>query len=166
MTEQTWIDPRIDRSEWGAGQWDGEPDKVQWTDEVTGHVCLAKRNPRSGNWCGYVGVAPSHPWHGKDYDDLPDYGPKVHGGLTFSDLCQEGPPEATICHIPAPGEPDGLWWFGFDCHHYMDFAPGAAALNRKYGFNFSDSDESYKPLAYVKNECASLAKQLAAVSCS
>lgn len=162
MNEQTWIDARVDRSEWGAGAWDGEPDKVQWTDETTGLVCLAKRHPRSGNWCGYVGVSDKHPWHGKGYSDLPDYGPEVHGGLTFADACQEGPPDQTICHIPEAGTPDHLWWFGFDCHHCDDYAPGSAAFNRKHGFD--DPSETYKPLGYVKQECADLARQIAAVS--
>jgi hypothetical protein len=162
MNEQTWIDGRVDRSKWGPGDWDGEPDKAQWTDEATGLVCLAKRHYTSGNWCGYVGVAPGHPWHGKGYNDCDV---DVHGGLTFADTCQEGPPEQTICHIPAPGEPDGLWWLGFDCHHAWDLAPGTQAFWRERGQDhiFTGSDETYRTLGYVKRECAKLAQQIAAV---
>jgi hypothetical protein len=153
MTEQTWIDGRVDRSKWGPGEWDGEPDKVQWTDSSTGLVCLAKRNSHYGNWCGYVGVAPGHQCHGKGYDDLDV---EVHGGLTFAGGCDEGPPEQTICHVPEPGAPDHLWWLGFDCHHAWDLAPGSNAYWRERG----KPDEHYRPLPYVKGQCAALAKQI------
>jgi len=161
MNEQTWIDPRTDRSEWGSGEWDGEPDKVQWTDEGTGLVCLAKRNPHSGNWCGYVGVSAAHPWHSKGYSDDALEDVRVHGGLTFSDSCQEGPPEQTICHIPDPGEPDGLWWFGFDCHHAWDYAPYNAKMAKDHPCFARTSDEIYRTLGYVKSECRGLAQQIA-----
>lgn len=163
MNEQTWIDPRVDRTDWGRGEWDGEPDKMQWTDGATGLVCLAKRNPRSGNWCGYVGVAPGHPWHGKSYNDVEA---EVHGGLTFADGCQEGPPEQTICHVPAPGEADDLWWLGFDCHHAWDFAPGMHARGVKLDpvLFARDWNETYKSLSYVRKECGDLARQIAAAT--
>jgi hypothetical protein len=35
----------IDKSEWGPGAWQGEPDTGQWTDEAAGLPCLAKRQP-------------------------------------------------------------------------------------------------------------------------
>lgn len=164
MTEQTWIDGRVDRSKWGPGEWDGEPDKVQWTDASTGLVCLAKRHPTSGNWCGYVGVAESHPWHGKSYNDE-GVDVDVHGGLTFAGECQEGPPEQTICHVPALGEADNLWWLGFDCHHAWDLAPGMAAYWREQGKEhiFANADEVYRSLPYVRSQCALLAARCNAV---
>lgn len=58
----------MDKSTWGDGPWQHEPDKVQWTDEATGLPCLAVRN-RFGAWCGYVGVDEDHPWHGLGCDD-------------------------------------------------------------------------------------------------
>lgn len=155
MQEQTWIDSRCDRSKWGAGEWDGEPDKVQWKDEATSLACLAKRNPSSGAWCGYVGVSDTHPWHKKDYS-AEGVDVDVHGGLTYADECQEGPPDQTICHVPAPGEPDSLWWFGFDCMHAWDVAPG-------YTSSFSFGDAYYRTLDYVRRECTGLARQLAAL---
>jgi len=163
MTEQTWIDSRVDRTDWGPGEWDGEPDKMQWADPATGLVCLAKRNAHGGNWCGYVGVDATHPWHGKGYNDLPDYGPEVHGGLTFADKCQQGPPEQTICHIPEPGQPEHLWWFGFDCHHGYDMAPDSTAYWRKAGkLELIDADEQYRSLRYVRGQCEALARQIRA----
>lgn len=166
MNERTWIDPRCDRSKWPAGAWDGEPDKVQWKDAGTGLACLAKRHQRSGHWCGYVGVAPDHPWHGKGYDALPDYGPSVHGGLTFAADCQEGPPEETVCHIPDPGEPEHLWWFGFDCAHSGDRSPQDEVYARDRGHPFTRSmDETYKALGYVRAECGRLAAQVKELRC-
>lgn len=160
MKEQTWMDPRCTREGWRSGPWDDDPDKVQWKDEATGLPCLAKRHASSGHWCGYVGVDPSHPWYGKCYSDLPDYGPDVHGGLTFADECQEGPPEQTVCHIPEPGEPEHLWWFGFDCHHAWDLSPQDEVSSEKYGYSLRGG--TYKPLQFVKNQCAKLAAQVAA----
>lgn len=161
MNEQTWIDSRVDRSEWPAGEWDGEPDKVQWNDEATGFACIAKRQASSGHWCGYVGVEPGHPWHGKDYNDVRivnedgdvDY-PDVHGGLTYSDECQEGPPDQTVCHIPEPGKPEHLWWLGFDCHHSWDTSPRDIARDSMFW-----REGQYRSLAYVKHECRKLALQ-------
>lgn len=154
----------IDRAAkgWPSGAWDGEPDKVQWPDVATGLPCLAVRHGHSGHWCGYVGVAEGHPWHGKDYDNLNDW-PEVHGGLTFADMCRPNGDEARdICHLPEPGEPDHVWWLGFDCAHYGDRSPQDEAYARDRGYPFTRSpEETYKTLAYVKAECASLAAQIA-----
>src|SRR6266436_107280 len=54
----------IDRTGWTEGPWDQEPDRLEWKDATTGLTCLAVRN-RFGAWCGYVGVPPTHAWHGK-----------------------------------------------------------------------------------------------------
>ena len=152
----------IDRAAlgWPAGPWDGEPDKVQWPDEATGLPCLAVRNPRAGYWCGYVGVPPGHPLHGKDYSEV-DF--EVHGGLTFADECTPGENEAQgICHVPEPGEPDHVWWLGFDCAHAWDFSPQDRKLADERGYPFLIMDgEQYRTLAYVQQECASLAAQIA-----
>lgn len=215
----------VDKSAWARGPWDGEPDKRQWPDPDTGLPCLAVRGP-AGAWCGYVGVMPGHPWHGKDYDacvspelhddhESDDKGwhynctpsgiLRAHGGLTFASGCSELTRErweqwraniegrenearqyprgsvarimqeratelesfeawheygrATfICHLPEPGEPDNVWWFGFDCAHSGDLAPKYDGLG---GHHFGD--DMYRDLAYVEREVTSLAKQLAAV---
>lgn len=77
----------VDKSEWLDGPWKYEPDKKQWRDEATGLPCLIVRGP-SGSLCGYVGVPPTHPAYGKQYDDV---SVEVHGGLTFADKCAEAP---------------------------------------------------------------------------
>ncbi len=151
----------LDRSEWAADpQWDDEPDKVQWPDESTGLPCLAVRNAHSGYWCGYVGVAEGHPSYGVNYDDVYV---GVHGGLTFSDKCRPGNTEDRgICHIPGPGEPDHVWWLGFDCGHCMDYSPNDLKRAEERGGMWRiDTGSSYRTLAYVKEQCRQLAEQLA-----
>jgi hypothetical protein len=111
----------IDKSGWSRGPWDDEPDKVSYRDDATGLPCLIKRNPE-GVLCGYVGVANGHPAYGQRYE-MVDV--DVHGGLTYSDHCQDGPEDTAICHIPAPGEPDDVWWLGYDCGHSFDYCPNA-----------------------------------------
>jgi len=149
----------IDRAGWPAGEWDEEPDKVQWQDAETGLPCLAKRHPSLGHWCGYVGVPAGHWAHGKGYDDV---SVDVHGGLTYADTCQAGADEATaICHVPAPGEPDHVWWLGFDCAHAWDASPYDYLRAQKGGIWAMSSDDKYRTLDYVQRQCAHLAAQLA-----
>lgn len=150
----------VNRTDWDPGPWDSEPDKVQWQDPETGLPCLAVRNYQMGNWCGYVGVDENHPWYEvDDRDDRLDV--SVHGGLTFSGFCAENDKEHGICHRPDPGEPDHVWWFGFDCCHAFDLAPGLVATIKTYGHRGFPGDV-YRDLSYVKSECADLAKQLRA----
>jgi hypothetical protein len=153
----------IDRAAlgWPAGPWDGEPDKVQWPDAATSLPCLAVRNRRRGNWCGYVGVAPDHPLHGKGYSDE-GVNLRVHGGITFADSCSPNEKESQgICHTPAPGETDHVWWFGFDCAHAQDYSPQDLKDEAERGYLFTiQSHQRYRSLAYVQQQCAELAGQL------
>lgn len=149
-----------DKSEWEPGPWIDEPDKVSWTDEETGRPCLIHRGP-SGALCGYVAVDPGHPLHGKSYytDDGEEVASNVHGGLTYASACQETDDESEgICHVPEPGAPDDVWWFGFDCAHSGDVSP--AWLHYGSGRFFADAE--YRGIGYVVAECQNLAKQLAA----
>jgi hypothetical protein len=153
----------IDKSTWGDGPWQNEPDKVQYPDPETGMPCLIVRAGDLGHLCGYVGVTQGHPFFKKDgYDfDL-----DVHGGITFTNMCRPGKDESHgICHIPGPGEPDHVWWLGFDCGHCFDISPGLNARMRGYGVPDmgGDLDSKYRSIAYVKSQTASLAKQLKAV---
>lgn len=159
----------IDKSSWGAGEWSAEPDKVQWIDAATGLDCLAVRHPTLGHWCGYVGVMEGHPLYQIGYSQCPqncgewwcEHRPEalmsVHGGLTYSDTCQEGDESRAVCHVPASGRPDHVWWFGFDCAHSDDYSPGLSAKIGHVRFR----EEVYRTLEYVKRECADLAGQLA-----
>jgi hypothetical protein len=147
----------VDRKDWGPGPWDNEPDKIQWPDEATGLPCLIKRNPFMGNLCGYVGVSPDHPWYGKSYDDVEV---DVHCGLTYAESCSEGPPAESICHVTEPGEPDHVWWFGFDCGHAFDLWPGIAAMRANLKLPLS-MHGTYRDWRYVEQQVGSLAEQLA-----
>lgn len=166
----------VPRESWGPGPWQDEPDLVEWRHE-SGLPCLVVRGP-TGAWCGYVGVPGSHPWFGHEYGQHEGLD-GAHGGLTFS-----GPCGGHICHVARPGEPEHVWWFGFDCAHAFDLAPGLNVYRRRAREQFSpegiallglsenvaklaaevypDSDpwEAYRDLAYVRGCVDELAHQL------
>ena len=56
---------------------------------------------------GYVGVFEGHPWYGVHYDDLTADGVYAHGGLSYSQMEDDG--------IRRP-----VWWVGFDTRHLGD----------------------------------------------
>jgi hypothetical protein len=146
-----------DKSGWQRGPWDNEPDKVQWRDEATGLPCLIVR-ATLGHLCGYVGVPPGHPWHGVEADAVRvgDEWPNVHGGLTFAEGCQGGDPARSVCHVPDEGEPDDVWWLGFDCAHLGDLT----CLDTPAAYRFeSPAGDIYRDLAYVTAETGRLAAQ-------
>lgn len=154
----------VDKSRWERGPWDSEPDKMQFTDKETGLPCLIVRNG-VGALCGYVGVPEGHRNFGVDYDGATanDGGYiSVHGGLTFADSCHahaDGESRG-ICHLPSKGEPDHVWWLGFDCAHAGDYTPSSSQYPQdcfRQGW-----DEQYRDVSYVKREIASLARQLSA----
>jgi len=150
----------LDRPDWPAGQWSDEPDLEVWTDEFTGYRCLILRTSM-GNLCGYVEVPDSHPWHGLDYSSPTDGSTPdpdnyefhnridgkvgVHGGLTFA---------GDRGQVVGSG-----WWFGFDCAHAWDLVP--TMLRDGY---HSQAESSYRDIAYVREECGKLARQLAEVT--
>jgi hypothetical protein len=142
----------IDKSNWGQGPWQTEPDRIEW--EHAGRPCLMVRHPRLGHWCGYAAVDPGHTLHGADYNTLhfgggeDDWWP--HGGLTYASLCAHN-----ICHVPKPGEPDDVWWFGFDCAHSGDISPG---MRSEYRMNMPY--DTYRDAAYVQRETNRLAEYL------
>jgi hypothetical protein len=142
----------------------GEPDKEQWADESTGLPCLLKRNPRSGALCGYVGVPEGHPWFEAPCDSIPLWAGDRE--LTYSGLCEPGPEDRTICHVPGPGEPDRVWWLGFHCAGTWDVMPGQDAHDAaEYGWEpIRMGGEAYRDAGYVKSTCATLATLAAAVA--
>lgn len=92
-----------------------------------------------------------------------------NGGLTYSDACQEDRPEAVaVCHVPEPGRPADLWWFGFDCAHAFDIVPAMELRMRQLGEprllpEWAEPDwvrSTYRTMPYVKGEVAQLAAQL------
>jgi hypothetical protein len=155
----------VDKSAWGPGPWMDEPDKMQWQDEATGLPCLIVRNP-AGAWCGYVGVAEGHPAFDKLYSEELLNGIEVHGGLTCAKFCAHSGDEAVhICHVPGAGEPDHVFWYGFDCSHAWDLCPAFdAMLNSLRAPLIRDFGNIYRDIDYVRREVASLALQLKAIA--
>lgn len=144
---------QIDKSSWGDGPWQREPDKRQWLT-AAGLPGLIVRN-RLGALCGYVGVPETHKFYGKDYDHSATRKLRVHGSLTFANKCS--PDHSGICHVPEAGEPDSVWWLGFDCAHLDDVVPKVASELRGH---YCDG-EVYRDLAYVTAEVEQLAEQIA-----
>lgn len=134
--------------------------KVESEFEHEGLKCVVIFG-RHGNRCGYVGVTKDHPEYGKDYSDVEgDY--EVHGGLTYA-----GGGENSTYPINSD-----LWWFGYDCAHYMDGQDIEQAF--KYGILdqktfdimktmqiYRSVEDEVRSLEYCENECKYLAKQLA-----
>jgi hypothetical protein len=133
--------------------------------------CLVVRGP-FGSLCGYVGVPEGHPCYEANPFDV-DLAEGVHGGLNFASFCQEDAGEGHgICHIPGPGEPDRVYWLGFDCGRAWDKKPGNDALLRHLAPQLEEMRqelsvgilaETYRDLAYVQEQCRHLAAQLHAM---
>ena len=152
----------IDKANWERGEWDSEPDKAQWPDEVTGYPCLIVRHS-SGHLCGYVGVTKDHPFFEKGYDECDLSGEDeyldVHGGLTFADHCTKGRKQnESVCHKVEQGEDDKVWWLGFDCAHSGDYSRMSYAESHR-GL-YPHTGDIYRNISYVRNQCKSLARQL------
>jgi hypothetical protein len=123
-----------DKTLWPEGPWKQENDFYEWTDDETGLLCRILRNG-SGSLCGYVGILEASSFYGKSYDEAQML--DCHGGLTFSGR-MEGVPE---------------WFLGFDCAHAGDFSP-------RYGDKYSMAGETYRDVAYVREQVKDLAKQM------
>lgn len=96
--------------------------------------------------CGYVRIPAGHPWHGRDYNDIPV---EVHCGLTFS-------------RIEPCAHEDGIgYWVGFDCHHLGD---SGFPRNHEFPAGTSsylmENDGHYWELDEVQFETESLATQI------
>lgn len=158
-----------------------------WLDEPNsdkfmhaGLPCVLIRRPM-GSWCGYVGVPPSHPLFKKECHfkvplraDLKDakIGKRgfiplllgsldaetpwvsldvyfdVHGSLTYAGKLED----SLTANMP-------MWWLGFDCGHCGDLSPG---MEKFYAdFAIPGDTRVYRDIEYVRQECRSLAEQLA-----
>lgn len=144
------------KTQWPAGEWNSEPDKLVWKDPVTNLDSMIVRGP-SGSLCGYVGVTKSHPSYGQEYDTAFIEEFVVHGGVTFTGECQHQEESTDICHVSE----ETVWWIGFDTAHYGDLTPAFMA-GRFVGWRSPLDHGSYKNVSYVMAECAALAGQIAA----
>jgi len=147
------------REGWPEGPWTREPDRIEW--RCRGLPCLIVRSVM-GNLCGYVGVPPGHRLHGVHYAEIDDV--EAHGGLTFSDRCGGG-----ICHAPLPGEPEDVWWLGFDCGHAFDVVPGVMKYAKRTQpgqlkgtvLEGIFGNGVYRDVAYVRSRVETMAAELA-----
>lgn len=174
-------DVRPDRD----GPWLGEADKVAWRDQDTGYECIILRDARGGHLCGYVGVPQGHPLWGFSDDAIPaDLGIEVHGGLSYSNICDEGPtPERflsnearSICHVVVPKTVRATtehateyrvndahaWWFGFECNQVYDLVPNT--VRPDVSVPNAEIGRIYRDDAYLLAEVRALAAQLRAVA--
>jgi hypothetical protein len=123
-------------------------------------------------------VPREHPLYGKDSDEAGDL--DGHRGVNYAAACDE---KSGICHVPEPGMPADVWWFGFDCGHAFDLSPGTVATlkqaiedTRAMGASWADSlaraeravdpefmRETYRTLPYVRAQIERLAEQFAAL---
>lgn len=168
----------------GEGPWLGEADKVSWRDGETGFECIMMRETGRGHLSGYVGVPKDHPLWGWSHEAIPaDLGIDVHGGLTYSQICEEGPSPARrlvmerrrICHVPRipyqyepvthatehRPEDEHVWWFGFSCDHVYDIVPGDRGQPKR--FMGAETGAEYRDDSYVVGEILNLARQLRAI---
>jgi|SRR5580765_5055410 len=141
MSEQVIL-PNYDKTKWGKGEWDNEPDRKDFIH--AGFSCFILRN-HTGNWCGYVGLPNTHSSYGKDYGEVDV---DVHGGLTYANKCA-----GNICHVPESGMPDDVWWLGFDTAHSGDLTPAMMHYMSR-GF------DHYRNMEYAIHETMQLAEQL------
>jgi hypothetical protein len=144
----------IDKSDWGPGPWQDEPDRVKWVCE--GFNCLILRVEGLGHLCGYVEIPPRHPWYRSAPDDFTIL---CHGGITYD--CSER---------PGSGLESGFRWVGFDAAHARDFAPGSDARLRRIDPNHVSrfghptgwgETVEYRTIEYMKRECERVVAQLA-----
>lgn len=138
----------------------------EWTDQATGLRCMAllSQGGHKPYWCGYVAVARGHPLFRIAYNDaVPDAlaaaakdameSPIGKRGIIPVLLSAHGGPKVdalfdvhgSLTFSGIDKRDEGLWWFGFDCAHDGD--------------NIDVQNE-----AYVRNECASLARQLSGIA--
>ncbi len=160
-----------------AGPWSIEADKIALTDQMSGYGCIIRRSLERQHLCGYVSVPPGHPLFGRQHGTLTGILIGVHGGIDYSNACEEHEPEnRSICHVVAtPGfhqevqrneaaDRDDAWWFGFSCDQRDDLVP--LETRRPRGDKtpaFGVDDPTYKTEAFVYGECIRLAAQLKAI---
>lgn len=104
-----------DKTSWGKGPWQDEPDYVAFIDKETTYPCVAKRN-MLGAFVGYVGTDERHPLYMSEVG-CPEF--------DFIDAHERAPsfaaflPDESLNFSP----PKRYWWIGFDCMHDNDHCP-------------------------------------------
>lgn len=154
---QTKTSTLIDKSKWGDGPWQQEPDAVFWQDPATDLPCLIARGDYTGALCGYVGVPEGHPLYGKERFSKELKALDAHGGINFA---------ACIKKTDFLGwdKYERYWFIGFDCAHAWDYNPAQEALLKEIMPSWDDlfrDSKIYRDIAYVTQLVDELALQLA-----
>lgn len=146
----------IDKSEWGEGPWQDEPDELNY--EERGFRCLLIRSV-FGAWVAYVEIPKDHPWYMNE--DTPIYSIDVHGGVSYYGNNYHDTP----------------WLIGFDCNHFTDYMPGREtemrrdpelyrmhkkieSFRRKAFSNPEALQRTYKDIEFVKEQISHMIDQL------
>lgn len=140
----------INREGWESGEWDWEPDLIQWIDPITKYFCSVRRNDL-GILCGYVALPPTHlAFNNEEEISIVE----VHGGITFSGVINHEPGSRTkFVYDPfSEDAPKTIFLVGFDCGHFDDYKP--------CGINISQVKGQYCNEVYVFEQTTNLALQL------
>ena len=166
-----------DRHPRSDGPWEEEADKTAWWDEGTGLGCIIRRS-KDGSLAGFVAVPREHDLFGFSHVALQSLGIVVHGGVNYSEPCNENEVESvSVCHVPriqvrvaeqitgSRLDAHELWWFGFSCDHSYDFVPSPMkrpgdGMKIVHGH---DVAQTYRNEGYVYNQVVQLAAQLKAL---
>lgn len=143
----------VDKSLWGAGPWQEEPDRVEWL--YGPYSCLIVRNREGGHLCGYVILPSDHPLFGKHTRQLSiEVRISGHGGINYADFASSLVGEG---HPLARG-----WMLGFDCAHGFDYCPGFVSMFKLLAPAAAQvfSDGNYRDITYVQRCCEEVADTL------
>jgi hypothetical protein len=143
----------IDKSEWGKGPWENEPDLQSWIDSETQYACVTRRN-MFGAWLGHVGLDASHPLYmlqpgAPEFEFIETHGsPELFVGFYEDDAKRFVPPQK-------------LWWIGFSCMQSTDYCPLTDREPYIKGKRGKATTKTYRTFEYVCEQVLFLASQLA-----
>lgn len=151
------------------GPWATEPDKVAWTDQETGYLCIVVRE-YSGEFGSYVSVPGEHPLSGFTADALPSaIGEGLHRPVTYSRGCDRTAPERrSICHVDhhgrytrrahrgLPRHDERAWWLGMTFDGPRDLCP-----NSNYTPPLAEErGRTYRDVSFAVKQATLLARRL------
>lgn len=133
------MDLKIDKSKWPRGEWDNEPDYLEWTDESTGFSCQILRDPKAGFLKGVVDVETLGRLFARNEKEI----------LQVLDIGGMIEVEFYYYHIP------NILRTQFRCWNYHDLIPS--------GNYWQSENATYKNIEYVKEGCRSICNDLSKI---
>lgn len=175
-----------DRSSWGSGPWDSEPDKLQW-ETRSGLTGLLHRNS-FGAWCGYVAIERNHPLFEVHYTQSTEV-LRERMNERMEEEVGECPPFGVMIRAMFGGEMEPTPEIAFNVHGGITFASESHIRKDDgsgiyledddrevwfFGFDCSHAgdlspgmrkyhligDEVYRDMAYAAEQVESLAEQI------